>query len=88
MCCFFTGVNQLGVVVNKLDTVSWSEDRFLEIKNKLGAFLKQAGFKERDITFVPCSGLSGENLTERCTNQDLNKWYKGPTLIEIIGEQF
>ena len=48
-------------------------------------FLKQAGFKERDVSFVPCSGLSGVNLTETSTNPDLNKWYKGPTLLEVIG---
>eukprot|EP00057_Strongylocentrotus_purpuratus_P018943 XP_011673417.1 PREDICTED: uncharacterized protein LOC591684 [Strongylocentrotus purpuratus] len=39
------GVRQLVVGVNKLDTVSWSEERFSEIVKKLGAFLKQAGFK-------------------------------------------
>ncbi|XP_014290235.1 protein HBS1 [Halyomorpha halys] len=78
------GVSQICVVVNKLDTVSWSEERFLEIQNKLGAFLKQAGFKERDISFVPCSGLSGENLTEKSKLPELNKWYKGPCLLEVV----
>ncbi|KAL1130933.1 hypothetical protein AAG570_012174 [Ranatra chinensis] len=78
------GASQLCVVVNKLDTVGWSEERFLEISNKLGSFLKQAGFRERDVTFVPCSGLTGENLTEPCTEPALTKWYKGLTLLEVI----
>ncbi|XP_073975053.1 translation elongation factor EF-1alpha (GTPase) HBS1 isoform X2 [Rhodnius prolixus] len=78
------GVNQLCVVINKLDTVDWSEERFLEISVKMGTFLKQAGFKEKDVTFVPCSGLTGENLIERSSCEKLLKWYKGPTLLEVI----
>ena len=35
------GVSQLCVVVNKLDTVGWSKDRFDEICGKLRSFLKQ-----------------------------------------------
>ncbi|CAB0009047.1 unnamed protein product [Nesidiocoris tenuis] len=80
------GVSQLCVVVNKLDTVDWSEARFKEICSKLGTFLKQAGFKEKDVTFVPCSGLSGENLTERTKVPEITKWYKGPCLVEVIDQ--
>lgn len=78
------GVSQLGVVVNKLDTVGWSQERFEEIVGKLGAFLKQAGFRESDVTFVPCSGLTGENLTSPPTEDMLMQWYKGPCLLDVI----
>uniref|UniRef100_A0A224XJI2 Putative elongation factor 1 alpha n=1 Tax=Panstrongylus lignarius TaxID=156445 RepID=A0A224XJI2_9HEMI len=78
------GVNQLCVVINKLDTVDWCEQRFLEISVKMGTFLKQAGFKEKDVMFVPCSGLTGENLVEAPVCENLLKWYKGPTLLEVI----
>jgi len=44
----------LAVVVNKLDTVDWSKERFDEIVGKLKPFLKQAMFKENDVKFVPC----------------------------------
>lgn len=80
------GVSQLGVVVNKLDTVNWSQERFDEIVGKLKTFLKQAGFKESDITYVPCSGLTGENLVKPPTNPELISWYKGPTLSTVIGK--
>ena len=57
------GVSQLIVAVNKLDTVDWSKDRFYEIAEKLGKFLKtQVGFRGSDLTFVPVSGLTGANL--------------------------
>lgn len=78
------GVSQLCVAINKLDTVGWSETRFLEIATKLNTFLKQAGFREKDVTFVPCSGLTGENLTSPPTEQALKQWYTGPTLLQVI----
>ncbi|XP_065338956.1 protein HBS1 isoform X2 [Cloeon dipterum] len=78
------GVSQLVVVVNKLDTVGWDQTRFLEVANKLGSFLRQAGFRDADVCFVPCSGLSGENLTKSPTEDALLKWYHGPCLVEAI----
>ncbi|KAM7359146.1 translation elongation factor EF-1alpha (GTPase) HBS1 [Cochliomyia hominivorax] len=78
------GVNQLGVVINKLDTVGWSKERFDEIVQKLKGFLKQAGFKESDVTYTPCSGLTGENLSKPATEEALTSWYKGPHLLAVI----
>lgn len=49
-------------------------------------FLKQAGFRDSDVTFVPCSGLTGENLTAPPTEKALSDWYKGPCLIDVIGK--
>jgi elongation factor 1 alpha-like protein len=72
------------VVVNKLDTVGWSQERFNEITSKLKTFLKQAGFKESDITYIPCSGLTGENLVKPPTDPNLTCWYQGPTLLTVI----
>ncbi|XP_030838792.1 uncharacterized protein LOC591684 isoform X1 [Strongylocentrotus purpuratus] len=78
------GVRQLVVGVNKLDTVSWSEERFSEIVKKLGAFLKQAGFKESDVVYIPCSGLTGENLTEQAKEPALTSWYSETCLLDHI----
>lgn len=78
------GVNQLGVVINKLDMVDWSKERFDEIVGKLKTFLRQAGFKELDVTFIPCSGLSGENLSKPVQEPALKAWYKGPHLLSVI----
>ncbi|KAJ8944129.1 hypothetical protein NQ318_013313 [Aromia moschata] len=78
------GVTQLAVAINKLDTVNWSKERFDEIVKKLKAFLKQAGFKESDVTFVPCSGLTGQNLTSKPTENSLAAWYTGPCLLDVI----
>ncbi|XP_038057818.1 HBS1-like protein isoform X2 [Patiria miniata] len=78
------GVTQLAVAINKLDTVGWSEERFNEIVGKLGQFLKQAGFKESDVQYIPCSGLTGENLKDKAKEPALTKWYNGPSLVDTI----
>nr|XP_045014407.1 HBS1-like protein isoform X2 [Jaculus jaculus] len=78
------GVTQLAVAINKMDQVNWQQERFQEITGKLGQFLKQAGFKESDVAFIPTSGLSGENLVTRSQSSDLTKWYKGLCLLEQI----
>lgn len=79
------GVSQLGVVINKMDMVNWSKERFDEIVGKLKSFLRQAGFKESDVTYIPCSGMTGENLVKPPTEPQLLAWYNGPTLINVIG---
>ncbi|XP_063773442.1 HBS1-like protein isoform X1 [Pseudophryne corroboree] len=78
------GVTQLAVAVNKMDQVNWQQDRFGEVTSKLGHFLKQAGFKDSDVSYIPTSGLSGENLAKRSQISDLTSWYKGPCLIDQI----
>ena len=44
----------------------------------------QVGFKAKDIQYVPCSGLTGANLTEDKESR-LQAWYKGGTLLQAIG---
>ncbi|XP_074600129.1 translation elongation factor EF-1alpha (GTPase) HBS1 isoform X2 [Brevipalpus obovatus] len=79
------GVTQLIVVINKLDNVKWSQERYNEVKNKLAPFLaKQCGFKEQDITYVPCSGFHGQNVASRSAIPELTSWYQGPCLLEVI----
>nr|XP_039256650.1 HBS1-like protein [Styela clava] len=78
------GIAQLAVAINKLDTVGWSQKRFNDIVSKLSSFLKQAGFKDSDVTFVPVSGLLGQNLTKLGTDEKLTSWYKGPCLVDVI----
>ncbi|KAM3603483.1 uncharacterized protein V6R79_023246 [Siganus canaliculatus] len=78
------GVTQLAVAVNKMDQVNWQQERFQEITSKLGHFLKQGGFKESDVFYIPTSGLSGENLTTRSSVSELTAWYSGPSLLEQI----
>ena len=77
-------MSQLAVAVNKIDSAEFSQDRFLDITKSLRTFLKTAGFKESDVMYIPCSGLTGENLIKR-ESQELESWYTGPTLLQAIG---
>lgn len=77
------GVSRLIIAVNKLDTVSWSEDRFTEISQQISAFLTAAGFKSKNLCFIPCSGLNGDNIARKSTEAS-SLWYTGPTLVEEL----
>ncbi|MCJ1465232.1 Hsp70 suppressor, GTPase facilitates ribosomal subunit dissociation [Pseudocyphellaria aurata] len=78
------GVARLIVAVNKLDTVDWSEDRFLEISTQVSAFLTAAGFLAKNVAFVPCSGLTGENIVQPSQNRLLSSWYQGLPLLSLL----
>jgi elongation factor 1-alpha len=75
------GVKQLVVAINKVDNWEYSEDRYKECVNAVGDLLKSIGFPVKTIPFVPTSGMTGENIKEKC---DKMPWYKGPTLLEAI----
>lgn len=77
------GVQRIVIAVNKLDTVQWSQDRFDEIQQQVGAFLTAAGFQSRNVAFVPCSGLNGDNIVKRAEDARAS-WYTGPILIEQL----
>ena len=68
------GIEKLIVGVNKMDSVDWSEQRFTEIKEEMNKMITQAGFKPKQVAFIPYSGFKGENLVEKT---DKMPWYKG-----------
>ena len=75
------GLQRIIVVVNKMDAVHWSKERFEEIQQQTLAFLTMAGFQTKNISFVPCSGLTGDNLVSRAFGSGGATWYQGPTLV-------
>ncbi|POS85451.1 hypothetical protein EPUL_002013, partial [Erysiphe pulchra] len=77
------GIQKLIIAVNKLDNIQWSLDRFMEIETQMSSFLTTAGYKRNNFSFVPCSGLIGDNVSQPTTNPAAS-WYKGPTLIESL----
>lgn len=77
------GVQKIVVAVNKMDSVDWSKDRFEEIEQQISSFLTTAGFQSKNISFVPCSGFHGDNVTRRSENANAS-WYTGRILIEEL----
>ncbi|XP_075724585.1 eukaryotic translation release factor 3 isoform X2 [Rhipicephalus microplus] len=80
------GVRHLVVLVNKMDdpTVEWSEERYNECKDKLVPYLRKCGFNPKtELTFMPCSGLTGAYLKE-VAPPDVCPWYRGPPFLVYI----
>lgn len=77
------GVQKIVIAINKLDTVRWSRDRYDEISQQVSAFLTGAGFLHKNLAFVPCAGLTGENIVKRISNPNAS-WYSGPPLITLL----
>ncbi|KAL8418808.1 hypothetical protein RB594_002134 [Gaeumannomyces avenae] len=77
------GVSRVIVAVNKLDTTDWSRDRYDEICQQVSGFMSATGFQMKNVSFVPLSGLNGDNLVKRSTAAAA-AWYTGPTLIEEL----
>ncbi|KAL4988613.1 P-loop containing nucleoside triphosphate hydrolase protein [Aspergillus falconensis] len=77
------GVQRIIVAVNKMDTVQWDFGRFEEIEQQVSAFLIAAGFQPKNISFVPCSGVNGDNITIRSEDSNVS-WYNGRTLVEEL----
>ena len=77
------GINQMIVAVNKMDATEppWSKERYEQIKEILGKFLKSLGYDISKIPFIPVSAWTGDNLIERSVNMP---WYNGPTFVEAL----
>ena len=74
------GIQNVVIAVNKLDNVAWSERRFSDIEVQMTTFLRHTGFDESQISFIPCSGLTGANVIESFKD-DTASWYKGRSLL-------
>lgn len=78
------GVEQLAVVITKLDTCDCSEERFNAIKATLEPFLKTCGFRPSAIQWLPAVGPTGDNLAAPPKDPALAAWWRGPTLAQAI----
>ena len=76
------GVNQLIVAVNKMDMKDYAEKAFTDVKTQVEGLLTSVGFKLDQITFIPISGLKGDNIIA----PGKLDWFKGPTLLQAIDQ--
>lgn len=75
------GIKQLIVVVNKMDKIDYSKDRFNMIVNDTQDIFKQ--LRMETTHFIPISALDGDNVCIPSRNMD---WYQGKTLIDVMEE--
>ncbi len=75
------GVQNIAVLINKMDTVEYKEDAFNKVKEEVSGLLKAVGVKVENVPFLAVSGLKGDNIKEKSANMS---WYKGPTIWEQL----
>jgi bifunctional enzyme CysN/CysC len=73
------GIRQIVVVVNKMDLVGYSAERFAAIRQLYRDYLDRLGFA--DVTFIPVSARDGDNIAN---GSPAMGWYVGPTLLEAL----
>ena len=73
------GIRHLIVVVNKMDLVDYSENRFREIEQEYRKFLRELGLDAR--AFIPASAREGENVAQASMKM---KWYGAASVLEAL----
>jgi len=72
-------IEHVVVAVNKMDLIGYDQAIYDRIVAEYQQFATSLGLK--DITAIPLSALTGDNVVEQSTN---TPWYSGPTLIDLL----
>lgn len=73
------GIKQIAVIVNKMDMVNYDFKVFQKIKDEYQQFLNQIDISP--FTFIPVSGMQGDNITGKSTKMP---WYQGYNVLEVL----
>jgi sulfate adenylyltransferase large subunit len=73
------GLKQIVVVINKMDLVDYSQERFQVVKEEITSFL--AGIEIHPPYTIPISAIKGENVAKISKHLP---WYTGPTVLEAL----
>ena len=78
------GVRQFVVLVTKMDLVNYSQKVFNQRMSEVRTFIGQHSLAQKhdmEATFLPVSGLKGENVRRRGSKL---AWFDGPTLMDAL----
>lgn len=73
------GIKQMCVLVNKMDLVDYDRKVYKSIVRKYSRFLRN--IKMHDVSFIPVSGMEGDNIASLSDNMS---WWKGDTVLTLI----
>ena len=73
------GIEQIIVVVNKMDVVDYDAARFAEVKRDILAFLDGLGIEAAVV--IPVSAREGDNIVNSSSHMP---WYDGPVVGEAV----
>ncbi|OAI48177.1 NodQ bifunctional enzyme [Gammaproteobacteria bacterium SCGC AG-212-F23] len=75
----FLGIQQVVVIVNKMDLVQYCEEKFNQVKANIIAHLQEVGITPQAI--IPVSAREGDMLSARSTHM---QWYQGVTVLDAM----
>ncbi|MHC4621619.1 MAG: sulfate adenylyltransferase subunit 1 [Planctomycetota bacterium] len=73
------GLQQVAVVLNKMDLVEFSQERFNVVKEDAKNWLGSIGIEP--LFCIPISAIKGDNIASK---SDTMGWYSGPTFLESL----
>jgi sulfate adenylyltransferase subunit 1 len=73
------GIQKVCVIVNKMDLIDYSEEKFNNIRREMNEFLNN--LHVYPLKYIPISAFQGENMTEK---SDKMPWYTGAPILTAI----
>lgn len=75
------GIKQFIIAINKMDTVSFAEDKFKQRKEEVEKLFAGVGVKAADLKVIPMAALVGENISKKSEKMP---WWNGPYMLEAL----
>jgi len=73
------GLEQVAVLINKMDRVGFTRSRFDEVEADVRRFLQAIGIEPMFV--LPVSAKEGDNVANPSQRMD---WYRGPTALDVL----
>ncbi|MEN4042510.1 MAG: GTP-binding protein [Anaerolineaceae bacterium] len=73
------GIQQVAVLINKMDVVGYDQEVYQAVKQEYAAFLRQIGL--RPAYYIPVSGREGDLI---CQPSEHMPWYNGPDVLAAL----
>ncbi|HPO91765.1 MAG TPA: GTP-binding protein [Victivallales bacterium] len=73
------GIKQIAVLVNKMDLVNYSKEKFDKLVSEYSKFLNT--LKIKPLAFIPISAVNGDNIAIMSKNMN---WYNGKNVLELV----
>jgi sulfate adenylyltransferase subunit 1 len=73
------GIKKIYVIVNKMDLINYSEEKFEIIRQEMNEFL--ANLNVHPLKYIPISAFFGENMTSSSAKMP---WYKGEAILQAL----
>lgn len=77
--CSLMGIKHFVFAINKMDLVSYSQDRFMKIKKEIKILM--AEFDYNSVSLIPVSATEGDNVTKKSGHMP---WFKGDSLLTYL----